>query len=94
MKTRYLALILALGLFPGCASHSPPRVATAPIGYVEAGSVTPHEVWKVKRALSRAGISAYTDGANYPLPYRILVPPDKRNEAADVILRTKKIKTG
>ena len=52
---------------------------------VEIGTVTPHGVWGTKRALARAGIPAYTDGSQYPLPYRILVPPEYRDRAVAVL---------
>lgn len=52
---------------------------------VEIGTVTAHGVHATKKALARAGVQAYTDGSEYPLPYRILVPPEYRDRAVAVL---------
>ena len=79
------ALALLLG---ACTSQSPVEFAGSPSHFVEAGTATPHEIWRVKRALQKAGIPAYTDGKDYPQPYRILVGPTNKQRAAEIIART------
>jgi len=76
-------LVLALGLLSGCASDSTQN--QIPADYVEAGTVTPHGVAAVKQELFKVGIVAYTDSSAYPQPYRILVAPKNKAEAAAII---------
>lgn len=86
--SRLLPTII-LGLLLGaCNFHpSPPELATSPTGYIEAGTATPHEVWRVKSALHKAGIPNYADGKDYAQPYRILVAPTNKQRAAEIIGR-------
>lgn len=81
-------IAFALILFSGCA-HESSRQAQIPVGYVEAGMVTPHGVWSVNQELSKAGIIAYSDGSQYPLPYRILVAPENKERASALISEIK-----
>lgn len=86
---RNLALIiLCLGFFSGCA-HETSTQTKIPAEYVEAGTVTPHGVWTIKKELSKAGIAAYTDGSQYPLPYRVLVAPADKDRASAIISEIK-----
>lgn len=89
-RTRNLALIvLCLSLFSGCA-HDTSTQTKIPANYIEAGTVTPHGVWTIKKELSEAGIIAYSDGSQYPLPYRILVAPENKDRASAIISEIKK----
>jgi hypothetical protein len=81
--------VLCLSICSGCAHDSSTRTGI-PANYVEAGTVTPHGVWTTKRELSKAGIIAYSDGSQYPLPYRILVAPENKDHAAAIISEIKK----
>ena len=84
---RLRIILVAVGVvaFVGC-QHTPPGTAQLdPAKCVEVGTVTPHGVWSTKHALARAGIPALTDGSQYPLPYRILVPPEYRQRAVAVL---------
>lgn len=72
----------------GCA-HPPAARPAIPGHFVEAASVTPHGVATIKRELHRAGIVAYTDGSQYPLPYRVLVAPEDRERAARLVAEIK-----
>jgi len=87
---RNLALAaVCLGALSGCA-HRPSTSSRIPANYVEAGTVTPHGVWTAKKKLSDAGIVAYSDGSQYPLPYRILVAPENKDRASSIISEIKK----
>lgn len=80
---RNLAFIALLIGLPGCIHQA--SVSKVPAHYVEAGNVTPHGAWAIKKELSNAGIAAYTDGTGYPSPYRILVAPEQRKRASALI---------
>jgi len=85
MRSGLYVLILCAALqFAGCET-APANVEPQDYAhYVEAGTVTAHGVWAIKKALAQAGIPAYTDGSEYP-QYRILVPPAYRGQAVDVL---------
>src|SRR5256885_15257449 len=68
----------------GCQHTPPVTTQLPPEQCVEVGTVTAHGVWNTKKALARAGVPAYTDGAQYP-SYRILVPPEYRDRAVAVL---------
>jgi hypothetical protein len=93
MKRTIAALICIVGLLAGCATQDHPELFTCPTGYIEAGTTTAHDAWKVKRALSKAGIPAYADASDYPLPYRILVPAEMSAKASRIIEETKFFRT-
>lgn len=80
-----LPLALVALVLAGCqhapAKTPPPDRATL----VEVGTVTAHGVHATKKALAHAGIPAYTEGSDYPLPYRILVPAEYRERAVAVL---------
>jgi hypothetical protein len=78
-------IILSAGLFVGCQNAPSPSTKLQAEQCVEVGTVTAHGVWSTKKQLARAGIPAYTDGSQYPLPYRILVPPSFRQRAVAVL---------
>jgi hypothetical protein len=78
-------IILSAGLIVGCQNAPSPTNQLQPEHFVEVGTVTPHGVWSTKKQLARAGIPAYTDESQYPLPYRILVPPNYRQRALTVL---------
>jgi len=78
-------VVLGTAALVGC-QHTPPGTAQLdPAQCVEVGTVHPHGVSRTKQALARAGIPAFTDGSQYPLPYRILVPPEYRERAVAVL---------
>ena len=78
-------MICIVGVFVSCQSTTSPTTQLQPEHCVQVGTVTPHGAWNTKKQLARAGIPAYTDGSQYPLPYRILVPPDYRQRAVSVL---------
>ena len=82
MKTFCITILAAVLL--GCQHTSPVATQLSPEQCIEVGTVTAHGVWNTKKALARAGVPAYTDGAHYP-SYRILVPPEYRNRAIAVL---------
>lgn len=67
------------------SAHAFADYSACPEQCFEVGTVTAHGVWNTKQALARAGIPADTDGSQYPLPYRILVPPEFRERAVAVL---------
>jgi hypothetical protein len=80
-----IIIILSAGLVVGCQNAPSPTTQLQPEQCVEVGTVTAHGVWSTKKQLARAGIPAYTVGSQYPLPYRILVPPSFRQRAMTVL---------
>jgi len=82
---RPVIVILAFGAVLLNACQHAPVTHLSPAQCVEVGTVDPHGVWATKKALARAGIPACTGGSNYPLTYRILVPPEYRERAIAVL---------
>src|SRR5687768_14728826 len=86
MHRGFIIVVLVVSATVAGCQHTPPvTTQLTPAECVEIGTVTAHGVWDTKKALARAGIPAYTDGSQYPSPYRILVPPEYRDRAVAVL---------
>jgi hypothetical protein len=80
-----IIFLIWVAVLVGCEHTPPVTTELTPAQCIEVGTVTAHGVSSTKKALARAGIPAYTDGSQYPLPYRILVPPEYRERAVAVL---------
>jgi hypothetical protein len=91
MHRACIILLAVWGVALAGCQHTPTATTQlTPEKCVEVGTVTPHGVWSTKKALARAGIPAYTDGSQYPSPYRILVPPEFRDRAVALLREIEK----